>query len=99
MVINQDLDKCEFSTEADGHKAVAKFRIYDGCLDVRHVYVPEEIGGRGIAAALVKAVYDYATEQKLECVATCSYALAWLKRHPDYHGRSSTDYVEGACAI
>ena len=30
------------------------YHVADGALDVRHTIVPGEIGGRGIASALVK---------------------------------------------
>ena len=68
--------------------------------DIRHTIVPEEIGGRGIASALVKAAYDYARCKCLKPVATCAYAVVWLQRHPEYQGDVSCDYGgKGTCAI
>ena len=58
--------------------------------------VPPEIGGRGIAAQLVKATYDYALKHHLQPIATCSYAVVWLQRHPEYHGHPGKDY--GGCS-
>ena len=64
------------------------------------VLVPEELGGRGIASALVKAAYDYALENGYKPVATCSYAVVWLKRHPEYNGKTGNDFGgEGTCAV
>ena len=55
---------------------------------------------RGIASALVKAAYDYARCKCLKPVATCSYAVIWLQRHPEYQGDVSCDYGgKGTCAI
>lgn len=99
MKINYNLDEGVFDTEVNGYKAFVRFNIYEGCLDIRQTVVPKAIGGRGIAAALVKEAYDYAQRQHLRCVATCSYAVVWLERHPEYEGERSKDYVEGACAI
>ena len=74
--------------------------VADGALDVRHTIVPGEIGGRGIASALVKAAYDYALANELVPVATCSYAVKWLERHPEYNGKTGKDYAgEGTCAL
>ena len=71
-----------------------------GALDVRHTIVPDEISGRGIASALVKAAYDYALANGLVPVATCSYAVVWLERHPEYNGKTGKDYAgEGTCAL
>ena len=49
-----------FKTVVDGYTAYVTYIIRDGKLDIRHTIVPPEIGGRGIAAQLVKATYDYA---------------------------------------
>lgn len=91
--------KDTFEVIIDGHRAFVTYEIYDGALDVRKTLVPPELGGQGIAGKLVKAAYDYAKEQGLKCIATCSYAVKWLERHPDYNGQPSSDYVEGGCAV
>lgn len=46
--------------------------------------VPKELEGRGIAAALVKTALDYAAGNNLQIGTTCSYIVAYLKRHPEY---------------
>lgn len=63
-----------FKTVVDGYTAYVTYIIRDGKLDIRHTIVPPEIGGRGIAAQLVKATYDYALQHHLQPIATCSYA-------------------------
>ena len=58
------------------------------------------IGGKGIASALVKAAYDYGRCKGLKAIATCSYAVVWLQRHPEYQGEVSSDYIgKGSCAL
>lgn len=91
--------KDTFEVVIDGHRAFVTYEIYDGALDVRKTLVPSELGGQGIAGKLVQAAYDYAKEQGLKCIATCSYAVKWLERHPAYNGQPSSDYVEGGCAV
>lgn len=98
--ITHNSEKNRFEVIVDGVKAYTAFRIENGALDIRHTIVPEEIGGRGIASALVKATYDYALSQHLQCIATCSYAAVWLQRHPEYKGTTSTEYGGGgSCSI
>ena len=93
-------ENSRFQTTVDGVTAHVSYKITDGGLDIRHTIVPEEIGGRGIASALVKAAYDYALSQGLKCVATCRYAAIWLERHPDYSGEKSSDWCkDGSCAL
>lgn len=95
MEIIHDIQNNKFRTQADGYTAYVTYAIHDGQLDIRHTIVPPEIGGRGIATSLVKAAYDYALAHQLQPVATCSYAVVWLQRHPEYNGKPGKDY--GGC--
>ena len=98
--IIHEAEKSRFQTTVDGYTGYVAYRIEDGGLDIRHTVVPEQIGGRGIASALVKAAYDYARDNGLECIATCRYAAVWLERHPEYRGHKSKDWCEdGSCGL
>ncbi|MBU3844368.1 MAG: N-acetyltransferase [Candidatus Anaerobiospirillum pullicola] len=88
-----------FIYEEDGKQAYVTYETYEGCFDVRKTFVPEEMRGQGIAAQLVECAYNYAKLQGLKCTATCSYAMKWLERHPEYEGQPSPDYVPDSCAI
>lgn len=100
MEIIHDVENHLFKTDVDGYTAYANYVIKNGQLDIRHTIVPPEIGGRGIAAQLVKSIYDYALEQHLQPIATCSYAVVWLQRHPEYHGKPGDDYGGcGTCSL
>ena len=70
-------------TEVEGRTAFVQYRLLNGGLDIIHTIVPRPLEGQGIAAALVKAAYDYAVANGLKPKATCSYAVAWLQRHPE----------------
>jgi predicted GNAT family acetyltransferase len=59
-------------------KARGNARIAD------HTIVPPEIGGRGIAAALVERLVSDAREQGFTIVPQCSYVEAQFRRHPEW---------------
>lgn len=84
MEIVHDKSRSLFETVVDGSRAYVSYVVADGYLDIEHTIVPREIGGQGIAAALVNAAYDYALAHELKPRATCVYAAAWLKRNPSY---------------
>ena len=63
-----------FKTEVEGRTAFVQYRLLNGGLDIIHTIVPRP---------LVKAAYDYAVANGLKPKATCSYAVAWLQRHPE----------------
>ena len=46
--------------------------------------VPPEIGGRGIAAMLVRALVADAREQGFKIDPRCSYVAAMFERHPEW---------------
>lgn len=99
MDIIHEIEKNEFSITVNGFRAHVSYNADSKSLDIRHTIVPKEIGGQGIASALVKTAYDYALNNGLTPVATCSYAATWLKRHPEYKGCESKDYIDGSCAL
>lgn len=85
MNIKHDEAGKRIITEVDGYTAHVEYQLTgDNGFDILHTIVPKEIGGRGIAAALVKAAYDYARGKGLTLLATCPYAAVWLQRHPEY---------------
>lgn len=99
MEIRHNPEVSEFYIEINGLKAYVRYVIHEGALDIKKTLVPQPLGGKGIASALVKEAYDYAVKEHLNCLATCSYAVVWLERHPEYNGKPSAEYVLGACAI
>ena len=78
--ITHEVDQKIFQTQIEGRTAFVQYRLINGELDIIHTIVPRPLEGQGIAAALVKAAYDYAAAQGLTPVATCSYAVRWLER-------------------
>ena len=88
--ITHDAASGRFSMRLDGHEAELVYRRQDGRMLIDHTGVPEAIGGRGVAGALVKAALDYARRQGWRVVPACSYSAAYVQRHPEY-----ADLVDG----
>ena len=53
-------------------------------LSILHTGVPEAIGGRGVAAELTRAALELAHSQGWTVRPLCSYAAAYLRRHPEF---------------
>jgi uncharacterized protein len=51
---------------------------------ITHTGVPHAWEGRGIAASLTQAAFEYARSRGLSVTPLCSYAAAYLRRHPEY---------------
>jgi len=73
-----------YETVVDGQTAVLEYRLHDGVLSIDHVIVPDAIGGRGIAGELTRTALEAARAAGWRVVPNCSYAAAYVRRHPQY---------------
>ena len=83
LPINHDAAGRRFSTEVEGHRAELDYRLDGTVMHITHTGVPSPIGGRGIAAALMKAALAHAESAGWTVVPACSYANAYMTRHPE----------------
>ncbi len=84
QAIQHDPRHQRFSLEVEGHEAELLYRCEAGRMTLFHTGVPVPISGRGIAARLVQAALDLAREQGWKVVPACSYAEAYMDKHPEY---------------
>ncbi len=56
----------------------------ENVLVVTHTGVPTELEGRGIAAALTKALLEYAKENGLKVKPVCPYTKVYIQKHSEY---------------
>ncbi|MBD3728633.1 MAG: N-acetyltransferase [Sphingomonadales bacterium] len=75
-----------YTAHVPGSDKVGKltWKARDGVRVADHTLVPPEIGGRGIAAALVEALVADAREQGFRIDPQCSYVEAMFRRHPEW---------------
>jgi uncharacterized protein len=81
--IEHDSDTQRFSTKVENVEAVLDYTVAAGVMTITHTGVPPEIGGRGIAADLMRAALNAAKEAGWTVYPACSYAAAYMRRHPD----------------
>ena len=88
-----DLEKLEVTHNADEHRFETWIDGYLSKLDyiqdgknfvITHVGVSPELRGQGIAGKIVEVGLEYAKEKSLRVVPMCSYAAAYIRRHPEY---------------
>ena len=79
-----------FETTVDGVLCVLDYRLDGRVMTISHTGVPGSVAGRGIAGELTKAAFDAARREQWRVIPACSYAVAWLARHPDYR-----EFVDG----
>jgi uncharacterized protein len=79
--ISHDQAAHQFATEVDGHRAELDYALADGVMTITHTRVPQAIGGRGIAAELMRDALKFAGERRLSINPACSYAEAYMRKH------------------
>jgi uncharacterized protein len=72
-----------FETLVDGELCVANYRLFGKTMMLVHTGVPHALRGRGIAAVLVAAALRHARERGWRVRPDCSYAEAYMQRHPE----------------
>lgn len=52
---------------------------------VDHTYVSDTLRGQGIAGKLVEVITNYAREEGLKIIPTCSYVVSKMEKTTEYH--------------
>lgn len=86
LAIDHDSAASRFTTTVDGHQGYVEYARHGDVLVITHTEVPPEIGGRGIAGKLVRAAFEHARDHGWNVRTVCSYAAAWVRRHPEFAG-------------
>lgn len=73
-----------FETTQEGYLCVLDYTLHDHLAIFTHTGVPAPVGGRGIAAELVRFGLDTARVQGWRVRPECSYVEAYIRRNPQY---------------
>ncbi len=65
----------------NGATAFANYRQDGARLIIPHVEAPPALRGTGAAGRLMEAIVDHARKADIKLLPTCSYAVAWFRRH------------------
>lgn len=84
LAVQHQVAAQRFLVAVEGHDCVIDYRRNGAVLTITHTGVPSAIGGRGIAAALTRALLDWAQREQLRVIPQCSYAAVFIQRHPEY---------------
>jgi predicted GNAT family acetyltransferase len=80
--VRHDAAKNRFEATVDGQLCVADYQRRGDVLWMTHTGVPPAVGGRGIAAELVRTALAWAADQGLKVEPACSYVEVYMRRHP-----------------
>lgn len=73
-----------FEMIENGHLAFADYRRQGDRLIIPHVEAADALRGSGAAGRLMEGVLAQARSEGLKVVPLCSYAAAYMRRHPEH---------------
>lgn len=82
--IVHDSSNQRFQWRVDGRDCVLEYRLDGSTMTITHTGVPAELGGRGLASELTMAAFNEARSRGWRVVPACSYAAAWIRKHPEF---------------
>ncbi|RSF04405.1 GNAT family N-acetyltransferase [Achromobacter aegrifaciens] len=82
--VTHDSALSRYTATVDGVLCVLDYQLQGSIMAITHTGVPSQVGGRGIAAALTKYALDAARARGWKVRPLCSYADAYIRRHPEY---------------
>ena len=86
LEIKHDKNNQRFFSIVDGRESYLQYlKIDDSTLDYYKTYVPNELRGKGIAGKIVESALNYALQNNLIIIPSCSYVDTFIERHPDYN--------------
>ena len=80
-------DKSKTWLEDDKGKQIALQdhpEVRPGVVNIVHTEVDRSLGGQGIAGKITQAVAEELRKKGLKAELTCSYAIRWFAKHPEY---------------
>ena len=73
------------------------FPARNGVATITHTFTDDSLRGQGIAGKLVQAACESIRADGNRIAATCSYAVVWLQKHPEYQSVENNDPL--SCSI
>lgn len=83
--MKNNTSQSRFELEINNHITYANYRLKDKTLFIDYVFAPEELRGSGAAGKLMEEIAKKARAENLKITPICGYAVAWLKKHKEYH--------------
>ena len=84
MEIIHDTQRRRVEIDGEGHRAYLEYVPVEGGIDIVHTIVSPMLGGRGYGSRLVRSALDYARDNGLKVIPSCSFVGVYLERHPEY---------------
>ncbi len=87
LEIKHDPENKTFVFSKDNLNAIVAYDILTENplkIDIYKTFVPDDFRGKGIAGELMKEISEWALENTIKVIPTCSYSIAYYKKNKRY---------------
>jgi predicted GNAT family acetyltransferase len=85
MEVIHDKQNSSFVIKIDNLLSYVSYNLNKNIMELYTTYTPPQLRGRGFAEKVVKAALEFAQENNLKIIPTCSYVRIFIERHPEYN--------------
>jgi predicted GNAT family acetyltransferase len=82
-IVTDNTERHQYELPVEGQIVFARYRRQDGVVSILHVEAPVSLRGSGAAGRLMQGIVELVRSQNEKLVPLCSYAAAWMRRHPE----------------
>ena len=79
-----DKDKSQFNISINNKEVYVDYKIEQNKMNLYHTYTNPELRGKGLAAKVVIAAFEYAKKNNLKVEPGCTYVQTFISRHKEY---------------
>ena len=83
VAVTHNAARQRFEATVDDQLCVADYQLRGNVMWMTHTGVPTAVGGRGIAAELVRVALEWAGQKDYRVEPSCSYVEVYMRRHPE----------------
>lgn len=84
MKVIHDKVNNRFVINIDGLDSFVEYSLNEKEMNLYHTYTPPQLRGKGLAEKVVRTAIEYAKENSLKVIPSCSYVAVFMQRHPEY---------------
>ncbi|QQS35894.1 MAG: N-acetyltransferase [Ignavibacteriales bacterium] len=83
--IIHDAQNHKFYCTIEGKESYLRYFMKDATtIDLRSTYVPHDLRGKGIAGSIAETALNFALENNLTVIPTCSYVHYYMQKNDKY---------------
>jgi uncharacterized protein len=73
-----------FVIYSEGNEVYVEYSMIGNDINLYHTYTHPALRGKGLAAQVVRAALEFAKENNLKVVPTCSYVQSFIAKNEEY---------------